>query len=804
MKSMFDDLRFTLRLIGKYPGFAATAILTLALGIALNTCAFGVVNALWFRPLGVRDDARVAVLRAVNPKKGMEGASLPDFADWSSKSTSFESAAAFVERSYSLSEEGESAPEPERVNGGEISSSGLELLGAQPILGRPFTPGEYLGGRDATGALPILISEGLWRRRFAAEPGIAGRRLRVDGRPAVIVGVLPYIFRFIYGGYQVISPLDESLLARGDREDRSAQVLARLKPGVGLPRAQAELNAISVHLARQYPLTNEGWEAQAALYREYVFAAALKMYPILLAGGLLLLLIVCANVSSLVLARAIARRRELAVRAAVGATRSRLVKQMLTEGLLLAAAGGALALLIASWTQALLVASYPELAILALDYRVFAYTLATAALAGLAFGLAPAFTASRPDLNETLKATSRGAAGGSAHRLRGVLVVSELSLALVLLAGTGLLIESARRLGNAETGFEASGLLTARLILPESGYADPEGRAEFTRVLVERLSSLPRVRAAAAVGSLPLRGGAAPRRIEVAGRPVRPDSDYLRVSLNSVTPEYFQAVGVQIRTGRPLSSGDRAGHPEVAVVNTAFAQMLLGRNQPLEAAVGQRIRVDNGPWRTVVGVVDDVRQQLDQPAFPEMLLSRYQSPSPALALLLRTSGDPRALAAPVRRELRAMERDLPLFDIQTMEQIIQTSYPRVMMVGLGTFAAVAVVLAALGLYGVISFLAAQRTQEIGIRMILGARSSSVLRMMLWQGFRMAALGVAIGLAGAFALGRVLSQFLFGVSSGDPAVFTVVSVVLFGVALAASWLPARRAARVNPADALRYE
>jgi putative ABC transport system permease protein len=805
MREIIEDLRFACRLLAKYPGFAVTAVLTLGLGIALNTCAFGVVNALWFRPLEVRDDARVAVVSTVNPKKGLwQHASLPDYADWSAGSSAFERTAAFVERSYNLSGTGADASEPERVSGGDISSSTLEMLGIFPMLGRPFLAGEYQGGGDAGGVRPILISERLWRRRFAAEPGIAGRQVRVDGRPAVIVGVLPYRFRFIYGGYHVIAPLDERALVRAERGARFAQVLARLKPGITLERAQTEMSAISAHLAGQYPKTNQGWETRVTTYRQFVFATALRMYPILLAGALLLLLIVCANVSSLVLARAIARRRELAVRVALGASRSRLVKQMLAEGMLVAVVGGALALVVAAWGRALLVAGYPEMATLALDYRVFAYTLLMAGLAGLAFGLAPALTASRPDLNETLKATGRSAAGGSAHRLRSVLVVAEMSLALVLLAGTGLLIESARRLGNTEAGFNTSHLLTARLSLPESGYAAPERQAEFTRALVQRLSVLPGVRAVALTSALPLMGQDAPRQIEVAGRSARPEGDYLQVSLKSVTPEYFEALGVAVRAGRPLASGDRAGAPETAVVNVAFARTLGGTNQPPAAAVGQRIRVGGGPWRTIVGVADDVRQRLDRPASPEILVSQYQEPVASLGVLLRTSSNPEELTASVRRELRTLDRDLPVSDIQTMEEIVRDYYPRVMAVGLGLFATVAMALAALGLYGVISYLVTQRTQEIGIRIILGAGRSSVLRLVLGQAFRLAALGVTIGLAGAFALARVLSQFLYGVSGSDPAVFAVVSAGLFAVALVAAWLPARRAARVDPAVALRYE
>lgn len=455
--------------------------------------------------------------------------------------------------------------------------------------------------------------------------------------------------------------------------------------------------------------------------------------------------------SSLVQARAIARRRELAVRVALGANRFRIVRQMLTEGMLLA-------------------------------------------LAGLAFGLAPALTSSRPDLNETLKATGRSAAGGSAQRLRSALVVSEMALALVLLAGAGLLIESARRLGQTDAGFNPARLLTAQLNLPEAAYPAPERKAEFARRLLDRLSSLPGVRAAAAASSLPLLGWSAPQAVEIAGRPARSESDFLRVSVKTVTPEYFDALGVAIR----------AGSPAAAVVDLALARTLCGGGAPPQAAVGKRIRVGNGPWRTVVGVADDVKQALDQPVSGEILVSHYQDPGPALSLLPRTSGDPKLSIASLRRELRDLDRDLPVSDIRTMEEIIRNYYPRVMFAGLGIFATVALALAALGLYGVVSFLVAQRTRKIGIRITLGAGRSSVLRLVPAQAFRLAAIGVTIGLAGAFALARVLSQFLYGVWASDPAVFAAVAVTLFAVALVAAYLPARRAARIVPAVSLRYE
>ncbi len=803
MRTLYEDLRYALRILSRAPGFAATAILTLVFGIVLNTAAFGIVNALWFHKLPFRDDQQVMVLRQTNPQKGLYAfASYRDYADLAAQTRTFEGMAAFRDRTFNLSAAGAGRGEPVRVSGGMMSASTLDVLGYTPLLGRGFTPEEDGSYGAAYGPPVVMISEGLWRNRLQADPHIIGREIKVDGGRAVIIGVLPYDFRFIYGGHQVLAPLPREVM-EAPRTDRSLQVLARLRRGVPLERARAELDAISAAMAAQSPVSNEGWIFRAAPFRDAVFATARRMYPILLAASAMVLLIVCANISNLLLAKAAARQREIAIRLSLGARRLRIVRQVLTEGLVLAGSGAALALVAATCVSRILIAYYPPLSALYVDYRVFCYTLVVALGAGIAFGLAPALAVSRPDLSESLKAGARNSAWGG-HRLRNVLVVGQLAFALVLLFGTALLLRSMAGLRYVDTGFTAKNLVAGQLSLEGARYAQPGQRAQFWRELAARMAALPGVEHAAVAGSTPLLSYGVPTRVEVAGRPSRAAGDYVRLVSTVAGAGYIETLGIPLVAGRSFTPADDARAPRVAVVNKALVELLWPGEDP-RAVAGRRIRTgDDGEWAAVVGVIGNARQLFIDPPFPEVMTPAAQSAPASMSIVLRTSGSPRSMADAVRRQVRALDPDLPVAELQTLDDIRAAFYPLVMVTGLGVFAAVALAIAALGLYGVISFVVARRTREFGVRMALGANGAALVRMVVGQGLRLALIGTGIGLLGAFGLARALRGLLLGVGTSDPLVFGGVAIAMCVLAVAASAVPALRAARVDPTVALRYE
>ncbi len=803
MRSLLEDFRYAIRILRRAPAFAAAAILTLVFGIVLNTAAFGIVNALWFHKLPFRDDQQIMVFHQANPEKGLRAQmSFRDYADLCAQTRSFEGMAAFHDRTFNLSAAGTGRGEPVRVSGGMMSASTLGVLGYTPILGRGFTPEEDGSYSAAYGPPVVIISEGLWRNRFQADPNIIGRDIKVDGGRASIIGVLPYQFRFIYGGHQVLAPLPREVMD-APRTDRSLQVLGRLRRDVPLSRARGELEAISAAMAAQAPASNEGWVIRAAGFRETVFATARRMYPILLAASALVLLIVCANISNLLLAKTTAREREIAIRLSLGARRLRIVRQVITEGLVLAGSGAALALVVATCVSRILIHYYPPLAALHVDYRVFLYTLAVALVAGVAFGLMPALAVSRPDLSESLKAGARNSAWGG-HRLRNGLVVGQLAFALVLLFGTALLLRSMAGLRYVDTGFTAKNLLAAQLTLEGARYAKPEQRAQFWRELGARIGGLPGVERAAVVANTPLLSFGVPTRVEVAGRPSRGAGDYVRLVSTVAGAGYVETLGIPLIAGRSIGPADDARAPRVAVLNKELAERLWP-GEDVRALTGRRIRTgDDAEWATVVGVIGNARQAFIDSPYPEIMIPAAQSAPASMSIVLRTSGSPRSMADAVRREVRALDPDLPIAEFQTLDDIRAAFYPLVMVTGLGVFAAVALAIAALGLYGVISFVVARRTREFGVRMALGANGGALVRMVVGQGLRLALIGTGIGLLGAFGLAQALRGFLMGIGTSDPFVFGGVAVAMCVLAIAASVVPALRAARVDPMVALRYE
>jgi putative ABC transport system permease protein len=776
---LLSDLRFAGRMLRKSPVFAVASLSVLSIGIAVNTAAFSAVSTLIRKPLPFQDSERLVMIRERNPEKGLvAGASYSAFEDWKRQSAAFEEMGAVEPAGFDLSGGGE----PMHVSGGRATAALFRTLGLAPLRGRAFTAEEERAGGNRV----VMIGQRLWERRFGADPNIAGRTLTVDGESAVILGVVPRISRGYFTGYDVWAPLAPSAA----RERRSLQVVARLKPGVPVERARAELETIAARLAQQYPETNRGWGVSVFAMNR-MMAHVVPAYTILLVVLFLLLSIVCTNIANLQLARAAARRREIAVRLALGATRLRVVWQMMSEGLVLAGASGALGMLLVVWVRSLLAASVPELSEIAIGTEAALFTVLVSLATGTVFGLAPALSVSQPDLGEALKSGGRGLAAVAGRRLRSVLVVSELAIAMMLLVGLGVLVKGFFGLHRIDAGFPTRNLLAISVPLPQPKYAEPARRAAFYRQAVERLEALPGVESAGAVSALPLAGASESAAFEVEGR-----RDSFTAHRTIVTPEYFSAIGIALRRGRSFNSLER----DAVVLNDRAAQALW----PGEEPVGKRVRLAGRPWQTVVGVTGDARQVLTQPAEPEFYEPYGEEAPAAMTLVLRTKGDPKALAPAARSELRALDAALPFASVQTMDDVISGYLPAALVIGIGAFCGMALLLAAVGLYGVISYLMAQRTQEIGVRMALGAGPGDVIRLALRQGARLAGTGAAIGLAGALALTRLLSGLLFGVSPADPVVFTAVPLLLLAVAFAACYAPARRATRVSPVVALRCE
>ncbi len=811
METLWQDIRFGARLLVRKPGFAAIAILTLALGIGANTAIFSVLNATLLRPLPYKDaDGLVLVWGTAHGAEigTRNQISFTDMEDWRQQSHAFEGMVAYTGWSPILSGDFEA----ERMGGMQVSDGYFTLMKTEALLGRVLLPEEQEEGKD----LVAVISYGFWQRKFGGDPGVVGKTVALNSRTYTVIGVLPKDFSSLPASLvdrpaDVYRPLAEKY-AEDERSSRHLRGIARLKPAVGIEQAQGELDVISREMERLHPRDDKNRGVRVVTLYEDLVGNLRTPLLVLQAAVILVLLIGCANVANLLLGQATVRRRELAVRAALGAGRSRLIRQTLTESLLLAAAGGALGFLLASWgtslIQALGAKVIPELARVELDFRVLAFTMGFTLLTGIVFGLAPALQTSQGNLGEWLKEGARGSSGRQG-RVRSLLVVSEVALALVLLTSAGLLVKSFLRLRGVDPGFDPQSVLTAEVALPYAKYPAGPRQVAFFRELMERLSRQPGVRFAAATSVLPESGGFDTTSVAIEGREVA-IGELPYWDRYMVTPDYFRALGIPLRRGRLLEQSDNEQAPLVALINETTARLYWPNQDPL----GQRIRVptfgvpfEKAPWRTVVGVVGDVRQYgLDAPRSSQFYVPHAQNPAGYVTLVVRTATDPLALGPALRREVRAVDKDQPLTSIATMEEVLADSVAgrRFSMTLLGVFAAGALGLAAVGLYGVIAYSVAQRTQEIGIRMALGALPGDVLKLVIGQGMALVAIGVALGLAATLAVTRVLESLLFEVSARDPLTFALVPLGLAAVALAACYLPARRALRIDPLIALRYE
>ncbi len=809
------DLRYAFRSLRKAPGFAAIAVLTLALCIGANSAIFSVVNAILLKPYPWPDSDRLVYVYNTYPKLGLEnaGCSIPDYLDRRRGVPAFAESALITGFNANLSADGN----PERVYGLSVTPSLFPLLQTAPALGRAFTAAEAEFGAAKT----VVLSDTFWRHRYGADPGILGRAIHLNGEPYTVVGVMPPGFYFPSLRAQFWAPFAFSQQQQSDesRGHEFSSMLARLRPGVTLEQAQRDVDAVSRAVRERLPRIRGDYEATGfgGLVRDYLAQNVQDVRAMLwlLQGGVAAaLLIGCANVANLLLARASAREREFAIRAALGAGRGRLVRQLLTESLLLFLLGGALGLVVALWglsaVNALGVGDLPRGFGVALDGRVFAFTLLSALVTGLAFGALPAWVATRGNAADALKAAgTRTTAGFRQMWVRGALAVVQIALSLMLLATAGLLIKSFARLQEESPGFSTDRALTASLSLPSARYATPEKRAAFAAQLIARIEALPGVSAAGLTNNLPFGGGNSQGGYNIVGRDLAPGQANPHGMIRQVSAGYFRAMGIPLLRGRYLESTDTLGRENVVVID----RLLADRYWPGGDPIGQRISrggnatQGNGAW-TIVGVVGTVKStSLDQAVTKETLYFPFaQTSSATVTLVVRTSAPPETLAPALRAAVLALDPDQPVFDVKTMALRLDESLQRRRspMVLLSAFAGIALLLAALGIYGVLAFSVGQRTPEIGIRMALGAGRRQILALILRQGGVLIALGLLLGLAGYFSLRSVIAQQLFGVAATDPAILVLAPLVLAGIALAACLIPARRATKVDPMVALRTE
>ena len=804
---LLHDLRYAARLQRKNPGFTIVAVIALALGIGANTAIFSVVNTVLLRPLPYKDPERLVMVWEDASRHGYprDTPAAGNYVDWRDQNQVFEGMAAIADTSFNLTGSGE----PERLEGRRVSVNLFPLLGVEPQIGRVFTAAEDQPGAQRV----VLLSYGLWQRRFGGDPNIAGQSLTLNGESYVVVGVMPARFQFPSSDDQAWVPIAFTQQEMANRGRHYLEVLARLKPGVSLDQAQSEMSTIASRLQQQYPQFNAELGAVVQPLQEHLVGDIKPALLILLGAVGLVLLIACANVANLLLARAAVRQKEIAVRVALGARRWRLIRQFLTESVLLSTVGGLVGLAIAYGGLVLLRAFIPEnisqAREISMDLKVLGFTFLVSVATGVIFGLAPAIQAARFNQIETLKEGGRDAAtGGGGKRLRGLLVTAEVAISLVLLIGAGLLINSFLRLRNVDPGFRADNLLTMRIVLPKPRYEQFERRSAFYTDLVQRVQSLAGVRSAAITTNLPLYRQGNSISISIEGQPAPPPGQERIVVTRIISPGYFDTMSIPLLRGRNVTEQDTETTPNVVVISETMAR----RYWPGEDAVGKRIaagRVTSPEdWIQVVGVVKDVRQfELNAEPKPQMYLSYRQAGFfEPRDLVVKTDVDPSSLAATVRKAVWEIDKDQPVSNIQTMEEILADSIARqrFSMLLLAIFAGVALVLAGVGIYGVMSYSVAQRTHEIGIRMALGAQTGAVLKLAVGYGMKLVIAGIVIGLIAAFALTRVMATLLFGVTATDPTTFTLISVLLIAVAAVASYVPARRATRVNPIIALRYE
>ncbi len=815
MRSVWQDVKYGLRALIARPGVTLIIVTTLALGVGANTAIFSVVNATLLRPLPFKDPDRIVMVWGYLPKLAHNSDKFPssaaNYLGLAKQTQTCEQLAAFRQWSWQLTHAGE----PEQLQGVRVSANFFEALGASPFAGSTFT-----SGQDQDGAAKVaVISYRLWQKEFGGDPKALGRSLTLNGHSVQVVGVMPRDFEFpgsanMIPGLQFATrndiwmPLAMSAEERGNQGSLNLAVIGRLKPGVSVAQAENELRAIETTL----PLGTIGYTVNLINLQKQMVGNIQRLLLVMLATVAFVLLIACANVANLLLARASARRKEMAIRRALGAGRLRIIRQLLTESVLLSLTGGLVGLLLAVWGTPLLVSVIPDkvprIHEVNVDWRVLGFALLVSVATGIVFGLAPALQASRPDLNETLKETGRGTTGGlRQNRLRAFLIVSEVSLAVVLMIGATLLAKSFVRLLQVNAGFDPTHTLTMEVALPAlppSKYADEQEQAAYFKEVLSRLNHSPGVTAAGAVLSLPLTGAEESTDLFIEGRPrpafeERPNADY-----TIVTPEYFRAFQIPLLKGRQFSDRDDKDAPAVIMINEALAR----RYWPDQEPIGQRLTVgfEKEP-RQIIGVIGNVKQTtLNAEARPTMYMPHLQRPTGGMTIVLRANGDPASLSQLARTQIHSVDPGIPVNNIRTMNEVFSSSIAqqRFAMLLVGVFGVLALVLATIGIYGVVSYSVTQRTHEIGVRMALGAQRTDVLRLILQHGMLVSLLGVFVGVAASFGLTRVMASLLFGVTPTDASIFVTVAFGILAIGTIATYLPAWRATRVDPLIALRYE
>src|SRR5687768_8868403 len=807
METLIKDIRYGVRGLWKRPGFTAVAVLTLALGIGANTAIFSVVNAVLLKPLQFRDPDRLVMIWEDATVAGFpRNTPAPaNYVDWKTQTQSFEDVAASAESTFNLTGDGD----PERITAYKVTANFFPLFGVPPALGRGFTADD-----DRPGAQKVaVLSHALWQTRYGSDPQIVNRDIQLDGEKYTVLGVMPAGFQFFESDVRLWVPLALDAEDLANRGGHYLKVVARMKPGVTLDQAQADLAAVMARIGKDNP--QETFDGKLGAFvmplREQLTGDVRSSLVVLLVAVACVLLIACANVAGLLLARAVARRREIALRIALGASRPRVVRQLLTESLLLAAAAGIIGTVLAYWSfaflQNLIPAQMALLTTLTLDTRILVFTLLVSLITGVVFGLVPALQSAKVDLNEALKQSTRVTSTG---RLRSALIVFEVALSLVLLVGAGLLIQTLFQLFNQYSVLEPEKVLTMRTVLPRSKYKEHPQRHAFYKQVLDRVEHLPGVISAGYTTSVPLswKGGTSGFVPEGIASPIAGmayDANHREVSAN-----YLQAMNIPLRQGRYFDERDNETSMRVAIINETMARQYW----PGENALGRRFNIgdpNDGEWMQIVGIVADVRQMgLDEPVKAEMYLPYQQVTDwPGFIpreLAIRTAGDPSSLVGSVRQIIREVDPDQPISNIATMSEVlgVEAEQRRMGMIMLVAFAGLALLLASLGIYGVLAYFVTQHTNEIGVRIALGANRRNILALVLKKGMGLTLLGVAIGLAASFALTRLMSSLLFGVKASDPLTFLVVPLLLATVALLACWIPARRATRVDPMVALRYE
>ncbi len=806
MNTLWQDLRYGIQVLRKTPAFTAVAVITIALGIGANTTIFSSLNAVVFQPFSFPNQERLVAIWERNFEVGIQRGSIApgNYHDWSEQSQSFDHLVAINQSYFDLTD----SDQPERFAGYKVSADFFDSLGASAALGRTFLPEEGQAGANRV----VVLKHSLWQSRFGADPNVLNQPVIINGERFTVIGVMPEEFNYPFNAGEMWSPLVFDPKEKANRAGHYLQVLGRLKPGITIDQARQDLDAISARAGEQYPETNAGRSVHILSMTEDAVRGAQMYAPILLGAVGFVLLIACANVANLLLVRSSGRQKEIAIRLAMGASRLRLIRQLLTESLLLAFVGGALGLLISVWGVEGLATGIPESFSkfipgwhkLEIDKTTLLFTLIISIFTGLLFGLIPALQATKMNLNEALKEGGRGTSGKSArNRTRSLLVISEVALSMILLICAGLMIRSFVELLQSDFGVRSTGVLTMQVSLPNEKYTPPEQRINFYEELLGRLSALSTVSKVGAVSHLPMGGSTTSRSLVSAGQSLFAKGKQPSIDYRSVTPGYFEAAGTQILRGRNFSGQESFESPRVVLVNEAFAKRFFANQE----ATGQQIKIDEGKPLEIIGVTANVmNDDMDNLAEPSMYVPYKQDPFRGMFLVISTSSDPASLTPAVRSEVSAIDKTPPVFNVKPMGQVIdeRLSPKRLATFVFMVLAGIALLLAAVGIYAVMSYAVSQRTHEIGVRMALGAQPRNILHLVIRYGLRLTAIGLAIGLVGAFAVTRALSKVLYGVTSTDVLTFAGISLLLALIALLACYIPARRATKVDPMVALRYE